>query len=75
MNYIADWDKSIKFFSDAGIFEKMTVILTGSDSEIIRTAMKHFAGRRGLSDKINFIFHPLKVNEKSIVKAQENSIV
>ncbi len=41
----------------------MSVMLTGSDSQIIRTAMKRFAGRRGMSEKIDFNFYPLSFRE------------
>lgn len=59
VNYISDWDKSIKYLVDSGTLDQISVILTGSDSRIIRTAMKRFAGRRGKADKIDFIFSPL----------------
>lgn len=48
VNYIPDWDKSVKFIADAGMTENMSVILTGSDNRIIKTSMKRFAGRRFL---------------------------
>lgn len=63
VNYIPDWDKTIKYLADCGIFEHMSVILTGSDSHIIKTAMKRFAGRRGISDNVDFNFHPLSFKE------------
>jgi len=63
INYIPDWDKSIKYLADSGVLEKMSVILTGSDSRIIRTSMKRFAGRRGKSDKVDFVFTPLSFKE------------
>ena len=63
INYIADWDKSIKYLADAGNFENMSVILTGSDSQIIRASLKRLAGRRGGSDKVDFIFFPLSFKE------------
>ena len=63
VNYIPDWDKSIKFLADSGFLDRITVILTGSDSQIIRTSMKRFAGRRGKAAKIDFIFSPLNFKE------------
>ncbi len=63
INYIRDWDKSIKYLSDAGFFEDISVILTGSDSQVIRTSMKRFAGRRGASDRVDFDFHPLSFKD------------
>jgi predicted AAA+ superfamily ATPase len=63
VGYIKDWDRSIKYLADAGYFEDTSVILTGSDSKIIRTAMKRFAGRRGASDQVDFDFYPLSFME------------
>lgn len=71
VNYIPDWDKSVKYLADSGILEKTTVILTGSDSQIIQTAMKRFAGRRGKADKTDFIFSPLSFKEFAVLKNKE----
>ncbi|MBL7072660.1 MAG: ATP-binding protein [Candidatus Omnitrophica bacterium] len=68
VSYIPEWDKSIKYLADSGIFEHMSVILTGSDNQIIRTAMKRFAGRRGKADKVDFIFLPISFKESVILK-------
>ncbi|OVE72484.1 hypothetical protein BVX93_02135, partial [bacterium B13(2017)] len=68
INYIKDWDKTIKFLADAGFFEHMSVILTGSDSQIIRLAMKRFAGRRGKADEVDFNFYPLSFKEYVCLK-------
>ena len=59
ISYIKDWDKAVKFLADAGAFEECTLILSGSDSSILRKAMKRFAGRRGRSAQVDFVFHPL----------------
>ncbi len=63
INYIPNWDKTIKYLADIGLFEKASIILTDSDSRIIKTAMKRFAGRRGMSDKVDFDFCPLSFRE------------
>lgn len=63
VNYIKDWDKAIKYLYDAGLCESTSVILTGSDNTILKTAMKRFAGRRGSADKVDFSFHPLTFAE------------
>jgi predicted AAA+ superfamily ATPase len=49
----------------------MTVILTGSDNQVIRTAMKRFAGRRGPSDKVDFDFFPLSFKEFVCLKNKD----
>ncbi|MCP5102165.1 MAG: ATP-binding protein [bacterium] len=71
VNYVPDWDKSIKYLADSGMLEKMSIILTGSDSRVIRTAMKRFAGRRGMSAKVDFDFFPLSFKEFVCLKNKE----
>ncbi len=74
INYIPDWDKGIKYLADAGLLEHMVVILTGSDSLILRTAMQRFAGRRGRKvDKVDYIFYPLSFKEFVLLKNPEMS--
>jgi predicted AAA+ superfamily ATPase len=68
INYIQDWDKGIKYLADAGFFEKTVVMLTGSDSLILRTAMQRFAGRRGQAEQVDFIFYPLSFREFILLK-------
>lgn len=68
VNYIPDWDKGIKYLADSGFLENMVVILTGSDSLILRTAMQRFAGRRGKADKVDYVFYPLSFKEFILLK-------
>ncbi len=68
VNYIPDWDKGIKYLADAGFLENTIVILTGSDSLILRTAMQRFAGRRGKTDQVDYIFYPLSFKEFALLK-------
>lgn len=68
VNYIPDWDKGIKFLADAGYLENTVVILTGSDSLILRTAMQRFAGRRGKVEKVDYLFYPLSFKEFVLLK-------
>lgn len=63
VNYIPEWDKGIKYLADAGLLEHTVVILTGSDSLILRTAMQRFAGRRGQADQVDYVFYPLSFKE------------
>jgi predicted AAA+ superfamily ATPase len=73
ISYVKDWDKAIKFLADAGSLESTTLILSGSDSAILREAMKRFAGRRGRSAQVDFVFHPLGFAETVTLKAPELS--
>lgn len=68
INYIPDWDKGIKYLADSGLLENTVVILTGSDSLILRAAMQRFAGRRGKVDKVDYIFYPLSFKEFVLLK-------
>ena len=63
VNYIPDWDKTIKYIADAGLTENMSIILTGSDNQIIKTSMKRFAGRRGMADSVDYEYFPLSFLE------------
>ncbi|MDA3924630.1 MAG: ATP-binding protein [Kiritimatiellae bacterium] len=73
ISYVKDWDKGVKFLADAGILEETTLILSGSDSSILREAMKRFAGRRGRSARVDFVFHPLGFVETVKLKIPELS--
>ena len=71
IGYVKDWDKAVKFLADAGSLEETTLIVSGSDSAILREAMKRFAGRRGRSARVDFVFHPLSFSETVTLKAPE----
>ena len=71
ISYVKDWDKAIKFLADAGILEETTLIVSGSDSAILREAMKRFAGRRGRANRVDFVYHPLCFSETVALKAPE----
>jgi len=68
VTYIKDWDKGIKYLSDAGILENVILIVTGSDTLIIQEAIKRFPGRRGLSDKVDYHVYPLNFYENIKLK-------
>jgi len=68
INYVKDWDKAVKFLADSGALDQTTLLLTGSDSAILREAMKHFAGRRGNASQVDFVFHPLGFAETVALK-------
>jgi len=75
VNTIPDWDKSIKYLVDSGILERTVVILTGSDSQIIKTSMKRLAGRRGKAERTDFVFHPLNFKEFVCLKDETLSYI
>jgi len=71
ISYIKDWDKAIKFLADAGSLEHVTLLVSGSDSAILREAMKRFAGRRGRAAQVDFVFRPLGFAESVVLKVPE----
>jgi predicted AAA+ superfamily ATPase len=68
VNYVKDWDKAVKFLVDSGALDQTALLLTGSDSAILREAMKRFAGRRGNASQVDFVFHPLSFAETVLLK-------
>ena len=68
VNYVKDWDKAVKFLADAGALDQSVLLLSGSDSAILREAMKRFAGRRGKAGQVDFVFHPLSFAETVLLK-------
>ncbi len=63
VSYIKDWDKTIKYAYDSGLFDQVVVILTGSDLVLIEEARMRFPGRRGKADKVDFHLYPLSFGQ------------
>ena len=63
VTYIKDWDRGIKYLADAGLLRNVIVILTGSDTVLIRDARVRFPGRRGRADRVDFHLFPLSFAE------------
>jgi predicted AAA+ superfamily ATPase len=63
VTYIRDWDKGVKFLADAGFLQNVALVLTGSDSVIIREARMRFPGRRGSAPVADFHLFPLTFYE------------
>jgi predicted AAA+ superfamily ATPase len=59
VTYIKDWDKGVKYCADAGMLQNAVLIITGSDTAIIKEARMRFPGRRGISGTVDFHLHPL----------------
>ena len=38
VTYIWDWDRGVKYLADAGLLDDVVLVLTGSDSVVIREA-------------------------------------
>jgi uncharacterized protein len=68
VTYIKDWDKCIKFLADAGYLESIIVMLSGSDTILLKKAMTRFPGRRGKAAQVNFHLYPLSFKEAVFLK-------
>lgn len=68
ITYIKEWDRAIKFLADSGALENITLILTGSDSTVLKEARLRLPGRRGLADQHEFILWPLTFKESVQLK-------
>ncbi len=63
VTYIRGWDRGVKFLADAGLLEDVVLVLTGSDSIIIREARALLPGRRGRASRVDFHLYPLSFSE------------
>ncbi|HKY69585.1 MAG TPA: ATP-binding protein [Gammaproteobacteria bacterium] len=63
ITYVKNWDRAIKYLADTGAFEKVVVVISGSDLVMMQDARKRFPGRRGKAEKVDFHFYPLSFRE------------
>jgi hypothetical protein len=63
VTYVHGWDRTVKFLADAGRFERVFVLLTGSDRILIEDSLKRLPGRRGRADQHDFQLRPLTFAE------------
>ena len=68
VTYIKDWDRGVKYLADAGLLRRAILILTGSDTVVIRDARMRFPGRRGRADRVDFHLFPLTFAEYAVLK-------
>ncbi len=63
ITYVDQWDKAIKYLADTGAFERVMVVISGSDLVLMDEARKRFPGRRGKANKVDFHYYPLSFRE------------
>jgi len=63
ITYVREWDRAIKHFADLGYFKHGCLLITGSDSIILKESMKKFPGRRGKADTSDFHYYPLSFSD------------
>ncbi|MHB8835204.1 MAG: ATP-binding protein [Candidatus Methylomirabilia bacterium] len=63
VTYIRDWDRAVKYLADAGLLERVVLLLTGSDLSFLKDARSALPGRRGAADVTDFHLYPLSFRE------------
>lgn len=63
VTYIGEWDRGVKYLADAGLLRGVVLVLTGSDSVLIRDARARLPGRRGASAGPDFHLYPLSFHD------------
>ena len=63
VTYIREWDRGIKYLADAGLLRDVILLLTGSDSVLIRDARMRLPGRRGGAATSDFHLFPLSFHD------------
>ncbi|MFW5803536.1 MAG: AAA family ATPase [Verrucomicrobiota bacterium] len=56
---VKEWERALKILSDAGEFEKILVVTTGSKAADLRRGAERLPGRKGKLPRTNYIFTPL----------------
>ena len=68
VTYCSEWDRGVKYLADAGLLRNVVLVLTGSDSAILREARVRFPGRRGEEAAVDFHLYPLSFSEAVCLK-------
>lgn len=63
VTYIKEWDKGIKYLADTGLLQDVVLVVTGSDSLVVRESRMRFPGRRGRSAQVDFHLYPLSFSD------------
>lgn len=80
ITYVQHWDKAIKYLADTGAFDKVVLVISGSDLMMMQQARQRFPGRRGQAETVDFHYYPLSFREslelknKSLSKLTINQI-
>ncbi len=63
ITYVSGWNKAIKYLADTGEFERVIVVISGSDLTMMQDARMQFPGRRGKARIVDFHYYPLSFSE------------
>ena len=65
---IRAWDRGVKFLADTGALEAVVLLLTGSDTVLLRDLRIQLPGRRGAAGAHDFHLYPLTLWETAALK-------
>jgi predicted AAA+ superfamily ATPase len=68
VTYIKGWDRGLKYLADGGLLDEVALLVTGSDSVLIREAVATLPGRRGTARTADFRMRPLSFKETADLK-------
>lgn len=68
ITYVEEWTRAVKSLADAGFFNRGSILITGSDSYLLKDAMMAFPGRRGEAPEQDFHLYPLSFYEYVTLK-------
>ena len=71
VTYIRGWDRGVKYLADAGLLDRVVLMLTGSDLALLREARSMLPGRRGAADRVDFHLSPLSFGEFVSLKGRQ----
>ena len=71
ITYVINWDKAIKYLADTGAFDKVVVVIGGSDLVMMQEARKRFPGRRGKAETVDFHYYPLTFEQCITLKKKK----
>jgi len=63
VTYVSGWDRGIKYLADAGMLDNVVLLVTGSDSVLIRDLVATLPGRRGRACQTDYHVRPLSFRE------------
>ncbi|MCD4750408.1 MAG: ATP-binding protein [Thermoanaerobaculales bacterium] len=74
VTYIRNWDRAVKFVADAGMLERTSLMITGSDLALMLEAKATFPGRRGAEDVVDFHLRPLSFRESYTLEVGDEAV-
>ncbi|MBI5399004.1 ATP-binding protein [Candidatus Saganbacteria bacterium] len=77
ISYVKEWGRAIKSLADAGFLNHGSLVISGSDTYLLKDAMMEFPGRRGNADQQDFhlfslsFYEYVRLNDKNIADQLE----